>query len=133
MDLKHVHGRVPWKQRCRMDIDMKHEHGHTAWTWTCSLDMDMQHGHGHAAWTWTCSMDLDIQHEHGHASRTWALGCSDFHFFSYFWEYLPFPLYLGTQVSENVKKLISLQPFCPNFFRLFRKSVFFPNFSKPIF
>jgi hypothetical protein len=45
----------------------------------------------------------------------------------------PSLLSLGPKSSENVKKLISLQPFCPNFFGLFQKSIFFPNFSKLIF
>ncbi len=57
-----------------------------------------------------------------------------FSLFSYFWEYLPFPLYLGTQEFRKcLKKLISLQPFCPNFFGLFQKSIFFPIFSILIF
>ncbi len=37
-----------------------------------------------------------------------TLGCSDFHFFSYFWECLTFPPFLGTQDFRKCKKPISL-------------------------
>ncbi len=33
-----------------------------------------------------------------------TVGCSDFHFFSYFWECLTFPLFLGTQEFRKCKK-----------------------------
>jgi hypothetical protein len=51
-----------------------------------------------------------------------AVGCSDFHFFSYFWECLTFPLFLGTQ---EFKKCIK-----KNNFSSAVLSEFFWTFSK---
>jgi hypothetical protein len=50
------------------------------------------------------------------------LGCSDFHFFSYFWECLTFPLFLGTQEFRKCKK--------KTYFSSAVLSEFFLTFSK---
>jgi hypothetical protein len=62
-----------------------------------------------------------------------AVGCSDFHFFSYFWEVLTFPFFLGTQEFRKCKKNHFSSAVLSEFFWTFSKIYIFPNFSKLIF
>ncbi len=61
------------------------------------------------------------------------LGCSDFHFFHISGNVSPSLFSLGPKSSENVKKAYFSSAVLFKFFRTFRKSIFFPNFSKLIF
>ncbi len=99
------------------------------WCTVCVLYLNkrvyVHHRHQRHTHLGTDNLDRYIRKHHRH-SNLGTIGCSDFHFFSYFWGCLTFPLFLGTQEFRKCKKkLIYLQPFCPNFFGLFRKSIFF--------
>jgi hypothetical protein len=62
-----------------------------------------------------------------------TVGCSDFHFFSYFWECLTFPPFLGTQEFRKCKKTNFSSAVLSEFFWTFSKIYIFLNFSKLIF
>jgi hypothetical protein len=61
-------------------------------------------------------------------THAYTLGCSDFHFFHISGNVSPSLFSLGPENSEE-EKLVSLQPFCPNFVQLCQKSVFFRTFQ----
>jgi hypothetical protein len=63
----------------------------------------------------------------------WTVGCSDFHFFSYFWENLPFPLFLGTQEFRKCKKTNFSSAVLSEFFPAFLKICIFSELFKTIF
>jgi hypothetical protein len=57
---------------------------------------------------------------------TWPVGCSDFPFFSYFWESLTFPLFLGTQEFRKcIKKTNFSSAVLSEFFADFFENLYF--------